>query len=69
MPKFPDTILLVHASPLINAEQFVLLYDLHTPKNPDLPYTDYECFDVDKMTDDLKRCYERVVSNMEPPSH
>ena len=52
MPKFHDTILLVHASRLINAEEFVLLYDLHKPKNPDLPYTNYECFDLDKMTDD-----------------
>ena len=52
MPKFCDTILLAHASRLINAEEFVLLYDLHKPENPDLPYTNYECFDLDKMTDD-----------------
>ena len=51
MPKFRDTFLLAHASRLINAEEFVLLYDLHKPKNPDLPYTNYECFDLDKMTD------------------
>ena len=29
MPKFRDTILLAHASRLINAEEFVLLYDIH----------------------------------------
>ena len=52
MPKFRDAVLLAHASRLINAEEFVLLYDLHKPKNPDLPYTIYECFDLDKMTDD-----------------
>ena len=39
MPKFRDTIILAHASHLLNAEEFVLLYDLNKPKNPDLPYT------------------------------
>ena len=38
MPEFRDTILLAHASLLITLKKFVLLYDLHKPKNPDLPY-------------------------------
>ena len=33
MPKLRDTILLAHASSLINAEEFVLLYDLHQLKS------------------------------------
>ena len=52
MPKFRDTILLAHASRLINTDEFVLLYDVNKPKNPDLPYTNYDLFDLDKMTND-----------------
>ena len=52
MQKFRDTILLAHASRLINTDEFVLLYDVNKPKNPDLPYTNYDHFDLDKITDD-----------------
>ena len=52
MPKVRDTILLAHASRLINTNEFVLLYDAKKPKNPGLPYTNYDHFDLDKMTDD-----------------
>ena len=52
MPKFRDTILLAHASRQINTNEFVLLYDVNKPKNPDLPYTNYDHFDLDKITDD-----------------
>ena len=37
MPKFRDTILLAYASRFINTAEFVLLYDVNKPKNPDLP--------------------------------
>ena len=63
MLKFRDTILLAHASRLINAEEFVLLYNLHKPKNPDLPYTNYECFNLDKMTDDEYKTEFRFYKN------
>ena len=52
LPKFRNTILLAHASRLINTDEFVLPYDVNKPKNPDLPYTNYDHFDLDKMTDD-----------------
>ena len=52
MPKFRDIILLAHASRLINTDELVLLYDVNQPKNPDLRYTNYDYFDLDKMTDD-----------------
>ena len=52
MPKFRDTIPLAHASRLINTDEFVLLYDGNKPKNPDLPYKNYDHFDLDKITDD-----------------
>lgn len=48
MPKFRDTIPLAHASHLRNS----YYYDLNRPKSPDLPYTNYNHFDLDKMTDD-----------------
>ena len=63
MPKFCDTILLAHASRLINAEEFVLLYDLPKPKTPDLPHTNYKCFDLDKMTDDECKTELRFYKN------
>jgi len=62
-PKFRDTILLAHATRLINAGEFVLHYDLHQPKNPDLPYTNYECFDLSKMTDDECKTEFRFYKN------
>ena len=57
MPKFRDTILLAHASHLINAEE------CWKPKNPDLPYTNYECFDLDKITDDECKTEFRFYKN------
>ena len=48
MPKFRNTILLAHASRLINTDE---LYDVIKSKNPDLPYTNYD-HDLDKMTYD-----------------
>ena len=62
MPKFRDTIHLAHASCLINAEEFVLLYDLNKPKNPNLSYTNYE-FDLDKMRDDECKTEFRFYRN------
>ena len=41
----------------------MLLYDLHKPKNPDLPYTNYERFDLDKMTDDECKTEFRFYKN------
>ena len=63
MPKFRDTILLAHASRLLNAEEFVLLYDLNKLKNPDLPYTNYDHIDLDKMTDDECKTEFRFYKN------
>ena len=62
MPKLRDTILMAHASRLINTEEFVLLYDLNKPKNPDLPYN-YEQFDLDKMKDDECKTEFRFYKN------
>ena len=36
----------------LNDEEFIMLYDLNRYTNLDLPYWDYERFDVDRMSDD-----------------
>ena len=32
--------------------EIFLLYDVNTAKSPDLPYSKYDEFDLDKMSDD-----------------
>ena len=39
MPKVRDTILLAYAFNLIDATESLLLYDVNSPKNPDIPYS------------------------------
>ena len=36
----------------ITDEEFILLYDMNRSTNLDIPYLDYERFDLDKMNDD-----------------
>ena len=61
MPKFYYS--LAHASRLINTDEFLLLYDVNKPKNPDLRYTNYDHFDLDKMTDDECKTEFRFQKN------
>ena len=51
MPKVRDTILPAYTFNLIDATESLLLYDVNSPKNPDIPYWSYERFDLDLMTD------------------
>ena len=37
---------------MIDATECLLLYDVNSPKNLDIPYWSYERFDLDLMTDD-----------------
>ena len=37
---------------IIDDTEFVLLYNLHKSKNPDIPYRRYEKFDLEKLNDD-----------------
>ena len=46
---------------IINAEDFMLLYDINKPTNPDFKYSDYEAFDVDDFNDDECMAYFRYV--------
>ena len=45
-------LLLTYDQQLINVEEFVLLYDLNTSKNPDYPHWNYDRFNLDNWTDD-----------------
>ena len=45
------SLLYAQAAGIISDDKFVLLYDLNTSKNPDLPYWNYELFELDSMED------------------
>ena len=47
-----ETILSAHDMGDLNDEEFIMLYDLNRSTNLDLPYWDYERFDLDRMSDD-----------------
>lgn len=52
MPSFKELrelLLLSYYDGLITDEEFVLLYDSYTSKNPEFPYEAYEKFDLDAM--------------------
>ena len=54
MPKFREAreaLLLAHHDKLIDDEEFVMLYDLNTSKNPDFEYWNYAKFDLQKVSD------------------
>ena len=48
---------------LILMNSCVLLYDVNKPKNSDLHYTNYDHFDLDKMTDDAKNIKQEQNNN------
>ena len=51
MPRLRDVrevLLYANFDGLIDDQEFLLLYDLNTAKSPDLPYCNYEQFDLDK---------------------
>ena len=55
MPNFPETretLLHAHSDNVIDVEEFVLLFDLNTSKNPDIEYWKYHTFDLNFYDDD-----------------
>ena len=55
MPKWRtarDHLLCAHYESLIDDEEFISLFNLHTAKSPDLNYWKYNEFDLDKLSDD-----------------
>ena len=54
MTSFRDVqslLLLSHGSNFIEDEEFLILYDLFEPRNPDFPHETYAKFDLDEMTE------------------
>ena len=51
MATFRDALILANDMPLIDDEELLLLYDLNSSKNLDLPYWRYDKFDLDTLTD------------------
>ena len=48
-----EVLLLTFDQQLLDDEEFVLLYDLNTSKNPDYPHWNYDRFDLDNWTYDV----------------
>ena len=48
---------------LLNDEEFILLYDMNTSKNPDFPYWQYDPFDLDDLCDDECKAEFRFLKN------
>ena len=66
MLKFRDNrelVLHAYQSNFISDEEFVLLYDINSSKNCDIPYWKYDSFDLDKMTDDECKAEFRFLKN------
>ena len=48
---------------LLSDEEFVVLYDLNSSKNPNFPYWQYDLFDLDKLCDDECKAEFRFLKN------
>ena len=58
-----DLLTLYHSSDVINDEEFVLLYDVFSSKNLNLPYKDYHRFSFDDMDPDECKAEYRFCKN------
>ena len=58
-----ECLLLAHAQNVLDDEEFVLLYDMNSSKNPDFPYWNYEKFNLEFMTDDECKAEFRFYKN------
>ena len=66
MPSFREnrtSLLCAFDSGVINEDEFVLFYDINTAKSPDLPYWNYEHFDLDNLADDVCKTEFRFYKN------
>ena len=52
-----------YLSGILSDEEFVLLYDVNTSKNPDFPYWKYERFDLDKLSDEESKAEFRFYKS------
>ena len=79
MPNFREareSLLYCYSENLLTDEEFCLLYDLNTSKNPDFDYTCYNKFDLNEMSDDdvvaefrfMKNAILRLVRALDMPN-
>ena len=52
-----------HTDNSIDDEEFILLYDVTKPANPELPYWTYPPFDLEKFSDDERNTEFRFSKN------
>ena len=48
---FRQLLILYYDANFINDEDFVLLYDIFSSRNPRFPYYEYACFDLNNMSE------------------
>lgn len=58
-----DCLLLGLEENILTYEEFILLYDMNTSKNPDFPYWQNESFDLDDLCDDECKAEFRFMKN------
>lgn len=58
-----DALLLALDDELIEEDEFLMLYNLNTSKNPNFPYHDYEKFDLDQIDEAECKAEFRVEKN------
>ena len=66
MPNLRDVrkcLLFAHHQQLITDAEFLVLYDLNTSNNLDLPYWKYNHFDLDELTDSECQAQFRFLKN------
>ena len=44
-----NSLLISHADGIIDDEEFIVLYDLYSSRDPDFPYHHYTAFDLDAL--------------------
>ena len=69
--EFRQTLLLYYDVDLITDEDFVILYELFSSRNPDFGYDSYDRFDLGDMNEDgrgaaLKNCFGFVDGTVRP---
>ena len=57
------TLLHAHSSNVIGDAEFLLLYDINSSGNPDLPYWSYNSFNLERFTDDECKNEFRFLKN------
>ena len=58
-----NALLISHSSNLINDEEFLMLHNLNSSKNPDFPYWNYQKFDLENLSDEECKAEFRFYKN------